>query len=190
VPQIVQALLYAVPQGLTLPLVYNTNGYDSVEILKLLEGIIDIYLPDMKYGEDEPALQLSGLGNYVEYNQAAVKEMYRQTGVLQAGADGLGYRGLLVRHLVLSEDLAGSEKVFAWLQALDPEIPVSLMAQYRPANKAYQHPILKRGLTKEEYRRAYKSLLKHGLTGFIQDIEELDDAFVPDFSKEEGPFKI
>ncbi len=115
VPQMVEAIYKAVPLGLNIPIVYNSNGYDSVEVLKLLEGIVDIYLPDFKYYDNQNSKEYSGVGDYVSKAKAALKEMYRQVGDLKVDERGIAQRGLIIRHLILPNDLAGSEKVLEWI---------------------------------------------------------------------------
>ena len=165
VPQILAALPYAIKGGLRLPLVYNTSGYETVEVLKLLEGVVDIYLPDAKYADDEIARRLSGFVRYVEANRPALKEMYRQVGeelVLDNG--GIARRGLIVRHLVLPDGLAGTPKVLRWLaENLSPRVHASLMDQYFPAHKAVGHSILGRKITSQEYEEALRAFDEAGL---------------------------
>ncbi|RLC60371.1 MAG: radical SAM protein, partial [Chloroflexi bacterium] len=133
VPQILEALEIAVKSGLRLPLVYNSGGYDSVETLRLLDGIVDIYMPDMKYSDEKTAEKLSGVENYPAINRAAVKEMHRQVGDLQIDDDGIAQRGLLVRHLVLPHGLAGTKEVVNFLASeVSPDTYVNIMAQYHP----------------------------------------------------------
>jgi putative pyruvate formate lyase activating enzyme len=164
VAQIIAAVDIAAHQGLRLPLVYNTGSYDSPEALKLLDGIIDIYMPDMKYGDSAVAHQYSHVRNYVEINFAAVREMYRQVGDLRLDADGIAQRGLLVRHLVLPDDLAGTEAVIAFLaHDVSQHTYLNLMDQYRPCYRADDNPPLDRPLSREEYQRALDLAAKHGL---------------------------
>lgn len=165
VPQIIEALLEAIPLGLNIPLVYNSGGYDSVSTLKLLEGIFDIYMPDAKYGSDEYAMKYSKAPNYTSINQSALIEMHRQVGVLQLDKSGIATRGLLIRHLVLPNDLASSEKIFAFIaENLSKDTYISLMSQYYPCNKAYLYPELNRRITYEEYKTAVALMYKYGLT--------------------------
>jgi putative pyruvate formate lyase activating enzyme len=155
VPMLVEALLQAREKGLSLPLVYNTGGYDSLETLSLLDGIVDIYLPDMKYGDAEAGLKLSGVRNYPQHNQAAVLEMQRQVGPLQLTERGVAVRGLLVRHLVLPAEMGGSDKVFDFLeQNLPPPVYVNVMAQYRPCYRAVGHPVMGRRPLASEFEHA------------------------------------
>ncbi len=163
VAQIIEAVYLAARQGLHLPLVYNTGGYDSPEALKLLDGIIDIYMPDLKYGDEATALKYSKAPNYVQVNQQAVKEMHRQVGDLVIAADGLAVRGLLVRHLVLPNNLAGTERVLSFLVGeISRHTYLNLMAQYYPCYRADQYPPLDRPLTSREYQQARQLADKYG----------------------------
>ena len=161
---IIAAVNIAAQRGLRLPLVYNTGGYDSSEALALLDGIIDIYLPDMKYGSSALALKYSKVSNYVAVNQAAVKEMHRQVGDLVLDENGIAQRGLLVRHLVLPKNLAGTDKVLAFLaRELSPNTYLNLMAQYYPCYRAETYPPLDRSLTRKEYSQALRWAKECGL---------------------------
>lgn len=164
VAQIIAAVEIAAQQGLRLPLVYNTGGYDSPEALRLLDGIIDIYMPDMKYGDSAVARRYSKVRDYVEVNRAAVREMHRQVGELALDKQGLAQRGLLVRHLVLPGGLAGTEQVLAFLaQEISPHTYLNLMDQYRPCYRADEYPPLARTITAEEYQEARALAKRHGL---------------------------
>ena len=165
VPAILAALPHAVRQGLHLPLVYNSSGYERVEILRLLEGIVDVWLPDAKYADDATAQRLSGFRDYVEHNRAALREMHRQVGAeLVLDGQGLARRGLIVRHMVLPGGLAGSEAVLAWIaRALGPQVHVSLMDQYFPAHRALGDPILGRKVSPDEYEAALEAFDAAGL---------------------------
>jgi len=154
IPAIVAALELARKSGLTLPTVYNTGGYDSVETLQLLEGFVDIYMPDMKYADAKVAEQLSAAPDYPQVNRAAVKEMHRQVGDLQV-ENGLATRGLLVRHLVLPENLAGSFETIDFLaEQISPTTTINVMAQYRPCYRASSYPLISRRPTLEEIQSA------------------------------------
>jgi putative pyruvate formate lyase activating enzyme len=156
VAQILAAVLIAAESGLRLPLVYNTGGYDSLEALALLDGVIDIYMPDMKYGDSDSAHRYSHVRDYWEVNKAAVKEMHRQVGDLVLDAQGLAQRGLLVRHLVLPEDLANTEKVMAFIaEEISSNTYLNLMDQYRPCYRAADFPPLNRSLSDRDYPRAF-----------------------------------
>ncbi len=174
VPQVLAALAVAAQKGLSIPLVYNTHGYDEVETLRLLDGVVDIYLPDAKYASDEVAREVSGFARYVEKNRAALREMYRQVGELQLDSDGVAVRGMIIRHLVLPGGLAGTPEVLAWIaRELSPTVHVSLMGQYFPAHRALGHPLLGRKLTWEEYDAAIAAFEAAGLeNGWLQELEE------------------
>ena len=164
VPQILEALQVAVGLGLSIPLVYNSGGYDSMETLKLLDGIIDIYMPDMKYSDDMNARRFSGVKEYPSVNQAAVKEMHRQVGDLELDEHGVAKRGLLVRHLVLPNGIAGTEGVVRFLaQEVSLNTYLNVMAQYYPSHRAFKIPVLSRPLTREEFAQAVKLAREHGL---------------------------
>jgi putative pyruvate formate lyase activating enzyme len=168
VPQIIRAVEIAAAQGLGIPLVYNSGGYDAVDSLKLLDGVIDIYMPDAKYGRDDVALALSHAPDYVEHMQAALSEMHRQVGDLVV-EDGLAVRGMIIRHLVLPENLASSELVMRFIaDEISRDSYVNIMAQYRPAWKAAgdAEPIfraLQRPITAAEYRYAVRCAMEFGL---------------------------
>jgi putative pyruvate formate lyase activating enzyme len=175
VPQILAALPYAIERGFALPLVYNSSGYDNVETLQLLDGVIDIYLPDAKYAEDDIARRLSGFPGYVESNRAALLEMFHQVGAeLVLDDEGIARRGMIIRHLVLPTGLASSHEVFSWLAThLSPRIHLSVMAQYFPAYHAVDDPILGRRITLEEYEDALAGLDAAGLDeGWVQDMDD------------------
>lgn len=153
VPMLVSALAIARETGLSIPLVYNSGGYDSLEVLKLLDGSVDIYMPDMKYGDAETALRLSGIEDYPRYNRSAIREMYRQVGPLEYDEQGVARRGLLIRHLVLPQDLAKSSRIFDFLDAeLPGPVDVNVMAQYHPCYKADDFPELKHRLSLSEFQ--------------------------------------
>ena len=155
-PQILAALPTAIKGGLRIPLVYNCSGYEGVEALQLLDGVVDVYLPDSKYADDAVARRLSGFRGYVEANRAALREMYRQVGPeLTLDADGLAVRGMIIRHMVLPQQLAGTRRVLEWIaRELSPLVHISLMAQYFPAHQAVGDPVLGRKITQEEYLEA------------------------------------
>ena len=164
VAQIVRGVDIAARKGLHIPLVYNTGGYDSLEALALLDGIIDIYMPDMKYGDSALAHQYSHVRDYVEMNFAAVKEMHRQVGDLQLDKQGIAQRGLLVRHLVLPGHIAGTEAVLSFLaNEISTNTYINLMDQYRPCYRAFENPPLDRGLEESEYEEALQLADRLGL---------------------------
>lgn len=165
IPQVLEALEVAVESGLQLPLVYNSGGYDSLETLALLDGIVDIYMPDMKYSDDKIAEELSGIKNYSSINRAAVKEMHHQVSDLQINEEGIASRGLLVRHLVLPNGLAGTQEIVDFLaKEISPNTYVNVMAQYHPCYKAYQVPQLTRPLSNEEFIEAVDMACEAGLS--------------------------
>lgn len=165
VPQILAALELAAGQGLDLPLVYNTGGYESLETLRLLEDIVDIYMPDIKYARPEIAENYSGIRNYPDIVKEAVQEMYRQVGSLKTDRNGIAYRGLLVRHLVLPGDLAGTAEIMRFLaETISPEVVVNIMEQYYPAYESHKFPELNRRITREEYRLALAAAREAGIT--------------------------
>ncbi|MBA4393389.1 MAG: radical SAM protein, partial [Desulfobacca sp.] len=187
-PFILKALEIAIPQGLRLPLVYNTHGYLSESTLDLLEGIIDIYLPDMKYGDTSKASRLSQVEGYTLHNQAAIRQMFRQVGPLTLGEQGLAYRGLLVRHLVLPENQANSQEVLRVLASISTKIPISLMAQYRPGYKANRLSVMNRPLLSEEYEEVIVLAEQLGFDEiFIQEMNS-SQIYCPDFTQED-PFE-
>ena len=164
VPQILAAVHLAAQKGLTIPLVYNTGGYDSLEMLFLLDGVVDIYMPDMKYSDKGVDWKYSRVKNYPEVNQKAVLEMQRQVGDLKLDDRGIAYRGLLVRHLVLPNQLAGSEKVLKFLaEKVSKDVYLNIMAQYHPAYHACDFPELNRRIRPEEYHEVIQIAKNLGL---------------------------
>ncbi len=172
-PQILRALGIARERGFNLPIVYNTSGYESLEALRLLEGIVDIYMPDMRYADPSVALKYSIAPKYPEINRAAVREMYRQVGNLQLDDKGIAKRGLIVRHLVLPNGLSGTEAIMKFLaEEISKDVYISLMSQYFPAFKAVDVKEINRRLTADEYEAAYQSMQKYGLeNGWVQEFE-------------------
>jgi putative pyruvate formate lyase activating enzyme len=190
VPQIVSALVKAVPQGLNIPLVYNTGGYDTLDVIRLLDGIIDIYLPDIRYSSNSAAEKYSGIKNYVRHNRAAVKEMYRQTGDLKSDENEIAYRGVIVRHLILPEGVAGSEDSLRWLaEEVSRTITISVMSQYYPCFKALDTPELSRTITYGEYKKVVDIMEKLGLeNGWLQEMDAPAN-YLPDFDRDGHPFQ-
>jgi putative pyruvate formate lyase activating enzyme len=165
VAQLIAAVSGARARGLRLPIVYNTGGYDSLEALALLEGIVDIYMPDMKYGDSALARKYSKVRDYVQVNRTAVKEMHRQVGDLVLDAKGIAQRGLLVRHLVMPHGIAGTEQVLSFLaNVISKSTYLNLMDQYQPYHRAREFPELARPVTSSEYREALAIAERHGLT--------------------------
>jgi len=171
-PQIVDALILAIEKGMEIPIVYNCGGYESVETLKLLEDIIDIYMPDIKYSVDENALRFSGIQNYWDVVTRALKEMHRQVGDLKLSKRGVAQRGLLIRHLVLPNDIAGSKKVIDFVaEDISTNSYLNIMDQYRPAYNAKKHEKLNRRITPSEYKEvidyAFSKGLRRGFEEYI-----------------------
>lgn len=164
---IVSALLIALPLGLEVPLVYNSGGYDSVETLRLLNGVFDIYMPDFKYADSKTGYTLSGVSNYPEIARDAVRQMYAQVGDLKFDETGVAFRGLLVRHLVLPNDLAGTMEVIDFLSGLSKETYLNVMGQYRPMYRAREHPYLGRMVTLHEVDEAVLYAKRLGMTRVI-----------------------
>jgi len=191
VPQIVRALLKAVPMGLHIPLVYNTSGYDSVATIKELDGIIDIYLPDLRYASNKWGMRFSRAPDYVGHARAAIKEMYRQVGDLVMDKDGIARRGLIVRLLILPNRLAGIEESLRWLvKEVSPTVTVSIMAQYFPTHRAPKIPLLSRKITETEYYEVVKLLDELGIqNGWVQETDA-SESYLPDFSREGHPFEL
>ena len=191
VPQIVEAIYHAVPLGLKIPFVYNTNAYDSLATLKLLEGIIDIYLPDIKYASDTWALKFSQAKNYVAISRAAIHEMYNQVGDLVVDHSGIALRGLIVRHLILPNNIAGSEDSLTWMvKKISADATVSIMSQYHPCHLAFQEPLLARHITREEYNHVTSIVNNLKLeNGWLQTMDSAED-YLPDFKREGHPFSI
>lgn len=173
VAQIIISLEIAVTQGLRIPLVYNSSGYDSLNALRLLDGLVDIYMPDIRYRDPEVARRYSGAGDYSQVAQQALKEMWRQVGPLQLDDEGIARRGMLVRHLVLPNNLSQSLECLEFLaREISPKVYLSLMAQYFPAHKAAGMPELSRGVTTEEYRAAVDRAEELGFeNGWFQELD-------------------
>ncbi|MEM5832483.1 MAG: radical SAM protein [Candidatus Aenigmatarchaeota archaeon] len=162
-PQLVKAIKIAAEKGLKLPIVWNCSGYENVEVIKILDGIVDIYMPDIKYSNSESARKYSRAKDYFERCKEAVKEMHRQVGDLKIDERGIAYRGLIIRHLVLPNDLAGSEKVLEFVASLSKDSYVNIMDQYTPCWKAFEFKELSRPITASEYLKVIKIAKKLGL---------------------------
>ncbi|MFQ5834909.1 MAG: radical SAM protein [bacterium] len=171
IPQILSGFSQALEKGLNIPLVYNCSGYENVETLQLLEGVVDIYMPDLKYGTREAGEKYSSAPDYFEKAKKAIKEMHRQVGDLRLNREGIAQRGLLVRHLVLPNGLAGTRKVFAFLaEEISSHTYISIMSQYFPAYKAQEFKELNRRITRQEYQQALDIANELGLErGWRQD---------------------
>jgi putative pyruvate formate lyase activating enzyme len=194
-PQMARSILLGAEKGLDLPIVYNTNAYDSVEVLRLLDGVVDVYLPDLKYAEDEAGYLYSKVNGYKDYARLAIAEMHRQVGdELIFGADGLVKRGLIVRLLVLPNDIGGVRESLEWIKdELSPHVAVSLMAQYYPTHQAAtskRHVLLSRRITETEWLRAVTALDELGMEeGWMQEFDGAAYYYRPDFGDSETPFK-
>jgi putative pyruvate formate lyase activating enzyme len=194
-PQMARAILIAAHNGLKLPIVYNTNAYDSVEVLKLLDDIVDVYLPDLKYADSDSGFQYSKVRDYSLHARAAIKEMHRQMGdELVFDENGLLERGLLIRLLVLPNDIAEIERSLRWIRdELSPKTAISLMAQYYATNKAATDPryiLLSRRTSEGEWFEAVSLLEEFGIEeGFMQEYESASHYYRPDFTDREKPFK-
>lgn len=178
---IVEAIKIAIKKGLEIPIVYNTNGYESVETLKLLEGYVDIYLPDLKYYYDDLAKKYSKVDNYFEIATKAIQEMYRQVGTPVLDENGVMKKGLMIRHLILPNEVQNSKKVLKWIKEnIDSNVYVSIMAQYFPTYKAKEIPEIARKITKEEYEKVENYLYELDLeNGYIQELGEHEEEYVP-----------
>ena len=182
-PQVLEAVFLAREKGLKLPLVYNCGGYESLEALEILDGVIDIYMPDMKYSNDAPAERYSNAPDYFEINKKAVKEMYRQVGCLEI-EKGIAKKGLLIRHLVLPDNLAGSKEIFEFIaKELSPGTYVNIMAQYYPCHLAHRFPEIDRRITCREYMDAIRLAKDSGLkNGFRQVMSTINRKRIPEWT--------
>jgi putative pyruvate formate lyase activating enzyme len=189
VAQLLRAVAEAVPRGLKAPLVYNSSGYDSVATLKELDGVISIYLPDLRYASDKWARKFSQAPDYITRARQAIKEMYRQVGDLVVDESGVACKGLIVRHLILPNGLAGSEESLAWLvRELSPTVTVSIMSQYMPMHRAPRIPLLARKITVQEHGKVLRLLADLGIeNGWVQEMEAAEE-YLPDFEREGHPF--
>jgi len=192
--QLTKSLLIAARRGLRLPIVYNTNAYDSVEVLKLLDGVVDVYLPDLKYSDDEAGREYSKVTEYVRHSRAALLEMYRQVGdTLEYDGNGLLKRGLIIRLLVLPNDIGGIQESLRWIHdELSPKVAVSLMAQYFPTNKVglERYPLISRKIRWTEWLTAVEQMESLGMEeGWMQDFDAASEYYRPDFGDASLPFK-
>jgi putative pyruvate formate lyase activating enzyme len=197
-PQMVRAIEIACGIGLHIPIIYNTNAYDSLDVLKLLDGIIDIYLPDIKYSDEQAGYDYSGVKDYVKHSHIALKEMYRQKGSdLMYGEDGLVKRGLIIRHLVLPNDMAGSDETLKMISGLSPNLTLSVMSQYYPTNrvsdinseKSDRILLINRKIREREYEKVLDLLDMYEIeNGWAQEFES-QDYYRPDFADRVEPFK-
>ena len=184
VPQIIEATKLAKSNGLKIPIVYNSSGYEKVETLKMLEGIVDIYLPDLKYYYNDLAKDLSGIENYFEIATSAIKEMYNQVGNPIFDSNGIIQKGLIIRHLVLPNHLQNTKQVLKWLKNnIDSKVYISVMAQYFPEYKAVEIADINRKLTEQEYEEIQSFLYKLNIkNGYMQELEDDEKKYVPKWS--------
>jgi putative pyruvate formate lyase activating enzyme len=189
VSQIVSALVEAVPKGLHLPLVYNTSSYDSLKTLKELDGIVNIYLAGIRYADNKLARHYSHARHYVDHARSAIIEMQRQVGDLMIDSDGIAQKGLIVRHLILPNDIAGSAESLEWLvKMVSPKVAVSIMSQYYPAHRAYKYEEINRKITPQEYQQVVDLVENLGIeNGWLQDMDS-SETYRPDFT-DEHPFE-
>ncbi len=189
VPQMVRAVLEAVPLGLHVPIVYNTGGYDSVDTLRQLDGIVSVYLPDMRYASDTLAKKYSRTPDYVAVNRQAIQEMYRQVGELAVDECGVAQRGLIVRHLILPDGIAGSRESLGWLaHNVSPNVTISIMSQYSPQHRARKIPPLSRTISPAEHEAVLQLVNDLGLeNGWVQEMDSAGN-YLPDFDREDDPF--
>lgn len=180
---IIEAIKIAKAKGLNIPIIYNSNGYENIETLKLLEGYIDVYLPDFKYANNELGKKYSNINNYFEITSKAIKEMYRQVGPPKLDENGLIKRGLIIRHLILPNEIENSKKVLKWIiDNIGKKVYVSIMAQYFPTYKAKNISELNRKINKDEYKKIEEYIYKIGIeNGYMQDLGEHEEEYVPDF---------
>ena len=194
-PQMARSILLAAEQGLQVPIVYNTNAYDAVSVLQLLENIVDIYLPDLKYADDESGYIYSKVRSYKEYSRLALKEMFRQTGPdLVCDENGLLQRGLVIRLLVLPNDVGSVKESIEWIRdELSPRVAISLMAQYYPTHQAAtnnRYVLLSRRIRESEWMKATSALETLGMEeGWVQEFDGAAYYYRPDFTDSEKPFK-
>ncbi len=179
--QIIEAIKIAKKRGLNIPIIYNTNGYEKVETLKLLEGYVDVYLPDLKYYDDELGKKYSKVDKYFEIAVKAIKEMYRQVGSPKLDERGMIKSGLMIRHLVLPNNIENSKKILKWIKEnIDENVYVDIMAQYFPTYKAKESKDLNRKLTKEEYKEIEEYVYDLNIkNGYMQDLGEHEEEYVP-----------
>ena len=181
--QIIEAIKLAKKNGLIIPIIYNTNGYEKIETLKALQGYIDVYLPDLKYYSNKLSIKYSKVNNYFSVATEAIKEMYRQVGTPKFNEDGIMQRGIIIRHLVLPNHIQNSKNILKWIKENMPQdVYVSIMAQYFPTYKAKEDELLNRKLTKKEYKEIENFLYTLDLKdGYIQELGEHEEEYVPDF---------
>ena len=170
VPSIIEAIKIAKNNGLSIPIVYNTNGYDSVETIKMLDGYVDIYLPDLKYYDDEVALKYSKIKHYFETASKSIIEMFRQVGNPQFDENGIIKKGVIIRHLILPGNILQTKKILEWIRNnLSENVYISIMAQYFPTYKAKEDTVINRKITKKEYEMV-EELIQDFKNGYMQDL--------------------
>ena len=181
--QIIEAIKIARKKGFNIPIIYNCGGYENIKTLKMLEGYIDVYLPDFKYADNELGVKYSNVNNYFDNVTVAIKEMYRQVGTPKLDKNGIIQKGLIIRHLILPNHINNTKKVLKWIEEnIDNNVYVSIMAQYFPTNKAKENKFLNRKLNKKEYKEIEKYLATLNLTnGYIQELGEHEEEYVPNF---------
>ena len=182
--QIIEAIKKKKKKGLDIPIIYNSNGYENIETIKKLNGYIDVYLPDLKYYDDEIAYKYSGINNYFENAKSAILEMQKQVGGPKLNENGIIQKGLIIRHLVLPNNIEKSEKILRWIKSnINEEVYISIMAQYFPSYKAKQMNDINRKLSEEEYAKiedlVYELDIKNG---YMQELGEHEEEYVPDFN--------
>ena len=183
VEQIIEAIKIARKKGLRIPIIYNSNGYENIETIKMLNGYVDVYLPDLKYADNNLAKEYSNINDYFEIATQAIKEMYNQVGAPILDENGIIKRGLIIRHLVLPEFIDNSKKILKWLKEnIDSEVYISIMAQYFPAYLAKEDKYINRKLTKKEYKEIENYVYELNFeNGYMQDLGEHEEEYVPDF---------
>ena len=182
IPHIIEAIKIARNNGLTIPIVYNTSGYENIQSLKMLNGYIDIYLPDLKYYYNELGKKLSGVDNYFDIATDAIKEMYNQVGAPSFDGNGLIKKGLIIRHLILPNHIQNSKMVLKWISKnMNKDVYVSIMAQYFPTNKAEKTDDVNRKLTEDELKTIKEYAENLGINGYIQELEKNEEQYVPKF---------
>jgi len=185
--QIKQAIIKAKKQGLSVPIIWNSNAYEDKEMIKALDGLIDIYLPDFKYGDNDLAFEYSDIKDYVQKAKESIKEMLHQVGNLKLSQKGIAEKGIIVRHLVLPGNIKNSLKVLEYVKGIDKNIYINLMSQYKPVYKAKDFPEINRNIRRGEFKRIFNYLLKLDIkNGWVQEIQN-HTVFLPDFTKK-NPF--
>ena len=181
--QIIEAIKIAREKGLTIPIIYNSNGYENIETIRKLNGYIDIYLPDLKYFSNDIAIKYSNAPNYFKIATQSIKEMYKQVGTPVFDKNGIIKRGIIIRHLVLPNHLQNSKNILRWIKEnIDPNVYISIMSQYFPTNKAFEYEKINRKLKRREYNEIKKYIITLGIkNGYFQDLESNEKKYVPSF---------